>query len=268
MSAEDKKLTIIVPTHDSYIDVFAIFFRLFKKYWPDCPYELVLSCNAFVPEEGQFEGVKIINNPEDCLITNRIYNAAVQYPSEYYLVLLEDMFFGKTVDTQRFESLISDLKKDCVSYCRLMPSETKKKLKLEYPPKCKPYAISLMGFICNTDFVEENFKENISGWDYEGLQLKKNLQYTKKERFESAVICTGNPLNLIHGIAKGKWIRSAYKKIRKRNPELDLSGREKLSVGATVKSRISSLSRVLSPKQRFKLKKFLSKLGFKFTTEY
>lgn len=268
MSVTDNELTIIVPTHDSYIDVFAIFIQLFKKYWPDCPYRLILSCNTFTPAEGQFDGVEVLNNGEDCQITGRIYNAAKCYPSKYYLVLLEDMFFEKPVDSAEFAVLLKDIDERAVSYCRLMPAKSGKKTKFVYPSKAQPYAISLMAFICDDKFVQDNFKQNMSGWAYEGIQLKNTLDHSKKELFENAVICSGNPLNLIHGISKGKWIRKSYKKIKKHNGEINLAGREKLSVGATVKSNISSCSRILSPKQRIKLKRFLRKLGFKFTTDY
>ena len=268
MSATDNGLTIIVPTHDSYIDVFAIFLQLFRKYWPDFPYKLVLSCTSFVPEDGRFEGVEVLNNGDDCQIIGRIHNAAKRYPSAYYLVLLEDMFFEKPVDGAKFADLMTKIDERGISYCRLMPAKGGRKIKLSYPSKVQPYAISLMAFICDNAFVREYFENDMSGWEFEGLQLKKTLDYCKKERFESAVICSGNPLNLIHGIAKGKWIRKAHGKIKRRNREINLEGRERLSIGATVKSKIFALARGLSPKRRVRWKRFLSKLGFKFTTDY
>ena len=38
-----KDLTIFVNTSDNFEDCWEPFFKLFKLYWPDCPYPIVLS---------------------------------------------------------------------------------------------------------------------------------------------------------------------------------------------------------------------------------
>lgn len=35
--------TIVVSTCDAYRDLWPAFFALFKRYWPDCPYKIVLN---------------------------------------------------------------------------------------------------------------------------------------------------------------------------------------------------------------------------------
>ena len=43
-----KNLTIIVNTCDDYSDVLSIFFKSFEKWWPDCPYPIVITKNIFM----------------------------------------------------------------------------------------------------------------------------------------------------------------------------------------------------------------------------
>lgn len=260
-----ERLTIIVPTHDSYIDLFAVFLRLFKKNWANCPYRLVLSCNEYPATE--YKNINVVNNSEDTLITMRVSNAAHKFPADYYLVLLEDMFIDKPVDDERFAEILDFSDKNGLHYCGLNLKLAKKNSYM-FTSKAEPYGISFGAFICDNYFIENYLNKNITGWDFENEQLKLTLQYKKKEKFTDCAHCTGNPLNIIHGIDKGRWIRTAKKAIGKDNPEIDLGDRPLLGRKETIKRKLYSVSKIFKPKSRARIKKFLRHFGFKFTTDY
>ena len=264
---ERAEVTIIVPTHDSYLDVFAVFVRLFKKNWADCPYKLVLSCNEY-PASEEYHDLEVVNNSSDAMILSRICNAARTFPAEYYLILLEDMFIDKPVDIERFKEVLDFSKEHGLHYCNLSNGKHKKKNKFVFPSKALPYGISIGAFVCNDEFLNKYFSRNISGWDFENEQLELTLQYKKKEKFTECAHCYGNPLHITHGISKGQWIRSANKTIRKRNPEIDLGERSLLSRGETFKNKLYSVAKIFGPRSRARLKKMLRHFGFTFTTDF
>lgn len=262
---EREELRIIIPTHDSYIDVFAVFIQLFEKNWKDCPYRLVLSCNGYAGTE--YKNIDVVNNPGDAMITARVRNAAEKFPAENYLILLEDMFIDKPVNNGRFAEVLEFFKKAGLHYCKLN-FKCAKENEYTFPSKATPYGISFGAFICDNEYIDRNFDKNITGWDFENEQLKETLGHKKKEKFTDCAQCNGNPLNIVHGIHKGKWIRSAKKQIEKDNPEVDLGKRERLSRKETFKNRIYSAANRIGPKTRVRIKRILKHLGFKFTTDF
>lgn len=261
-----EKVTIIVPTHDSCIDLFTVFMQLFNKNWSECPYKLVLSCNQYAAEE-QYPEISVVHNSEDALITTRVRSAAQKFPAEFYLILLEDMFIDKPVDNVRVAEILDFLEKNRVHYCSLNFKSSKRNTYL-FPSMAQPYGIAFGAFICDDCFIEKYLNKNITGWDFENEQLELTLQHKKKEKFADCAHCNGNPLNIVHGISKGKWIRSAKKTIQKHNPEINLGGRQLVNRRETFKNKIYSAARIFGPRSRARLKKVLRHFGFKFTTKF
>lgn len=264
---ERERVTIIVPTHDSYLDLFAVFAELFRKNWADCPYRLVLSCNEY-PAAEEYPSYCVVNNPADDLILARVRNAALAYPAKYYLILLEDMFIDRPVYGGRFEEVLDFAEQNGLHYCNLSNFKPAKRNKFVFPSKAMPYGISFGAFLCDDAFIDAHFSRNISGWDFENEQLRLTLQHKKREKFTDCAHCNGNPLNIVHGISKGKWIRSAKRTIQKHNPEIDLGGRQLLSRGETFKNKMYSAAQVFGPRSRARLKRLLRHFGFKFTTDF
>ena len=47
----DKNLTILVTSCDKYSDLWIPFIKLFRKFWSDCPYKLVLISESIICKE-------------------------------------------------------------------------------------------------------------------------------------------------------------------------------------------------------------------------
>ncbi len=101
MKQTNNKITILVSSCDKYEDAWEPFFRLFNKYWQDCPYSFVLST-----ETKQFScdylNVKTINCDKSFSWGKRLKNAVNEIESEYILFFLDDFFVRDNVEVTVF----------------------------------------------------------------------------------------------------------------------------------------------------------------------
>ena len=108
-----KDLTIFVNTSDNFEDCWEPFFKLFKLYWPDCPYPIVLNTET---KEYKYEGLDIICSKvslgeskrlgwSECLI-----RALDGIATPYILYLQEDYFLESHVNDVILGELLDELK--------------------------------------------------------------------------------------------------------------------------------------------------------------
>jgi len=101
MKVKTNDCTIIVSSCDAYSDIWDAFFTLFKKYWPDCPYKIVLNTETLQYSYPDLD-IDVINAPRaEMSWTARLKNVVEQVDSEQILFLLDDFFFYDYVDTRR-----------------------------------------------------------------------------------------------------------------------------------------------------------------------
>ena len=142
-----------MPTHKSYLDVAELSEKLYLKYWPKCPFNIILSTNS---TDYTFSMFKCFKNAESDEYIRRIYNAANSFDSEFYLILGEDNFITYKIDENLIYDTLDYLKQNNINYCRLIPPE-KKNSNLTFTSirKNKPYGITGAGFICTRDYINK-----------------------------------------------------------------------------------------------------------------
>ena len=257
-----------MPTHESYLDVAELSERLYLKYWPLCPYKVIISTN---PSKKKFAFFQYFENADNDEYIRRIYNAANAYDAEYYLIIGEDNFITYSIDEKLIRYTLDYLDCNNINYCRLIPPERKsKQLFFSKIRKNKPYGITGAGFICSKEFINKELTDNINGWQFENEMLKRTLQFSGKDYFNDCVASSQDILNSVHGIRHGMWIPSSYKLIKKINPEFYFNVRpfakENLSYYLSEKAGV--IYKSIPTKTRFKIKKMLSRIGFEFATEF
>ena len=124
-NSNPDKCIIVVPTHSSYLDVCDIFFKLFYKYWPDCPYKIVLAITG--NSNCQLPGNTQVVYCDDYSLPGCIRKVAEQYDSLSYMVFLGDSFFIKTVDTLKVQDMVNEFIQRKLRYCRLHIQKMKSK---------------------------------------------------------------------------------------------------------------------------------------------
>lgn len=264
-----NRLIFIIPTHSSYLDVAKIAEQLFVKYWDNCPYPVIVSTNKI--DKNPFSVFKVMENSDSDEFVRRIYNAAMEFEADYYLIINEDRFLNEEIENNQLEAVLKYMDQHKIDFCRFIPGSRSNKTKLKFSKisKAEPYGYNLAGCICTLQYIQDNMSENINGWVYENQKLEDTLLYEKDEYFENSVKLNVDILHSVHGIRKNQWIPKSYKIICQNNPEIDFSirGVAENSLGYILRDSLSGVMKKISPRTRKKIKIILGRVGFKFTTK-
>jgi hypothetical protein len=111
MAYQRKDLTVVINTCDAYEDVLSIFFHAFNKYWPDCPYPVVINT-----ESKQYLHKATVNN----YISNngfddwgkRFGKTLDWIETEFVLVVYDDFILDDYIDGNRLIEIVEALKEN------------------------------------------------------------------------------------------------------------------------------------------------------------
>jgi hypothetical protein len=111
-----EPLSILVISCDKYADVWPIFFRLFFKYWPDCPFKIYLSSNLKEYEDPRIQSIKV---GKDISWGSNLQVALSKITSKYVLTFLEDFLIFKPIDTNKIKRQFENIQQLDGHYLRL-----------------------------------------------------------------------------------------------------------------------------------------------------
>lgn len=262
---ENKNVKIIVSVSSCYKDIADLFFYCMKKNWPDCPFDCIVSFND--EKFNQYSKYSYVGQKKDTIPDN-IRNITNKYKADFYICLLGDAFISNAVNTKNVLKLIKYMEINKISYCNLFPLRKKNKL-ITYIKNTDVYSMSFIAFIASNDFINKEFKNGVTDFEFEEKWLKSALENSnQKYVLKDKIINSSNILNIVHGIQKGVWIRKSYNYMKK-NGLLVNSNRNKMSIIQEIIFSIRVKAQIfLPPKFRYVLKKLLSKCGMKFSTTY
>ena len=148
--------TVLVTSCDAYRDVEAPFLKLFRKYWPDCPFELVVN-----GETSAVEGFdRMLLSGKGKTWSQMLVEALDRIETPYVIMLMNDYFLESTVDTGLILRRLSEAKeKDAINY-RLCPD----------PPRAvknTAYSVSCKAGIWNREFLRDLAAKTKSAWEFE-----------------------------------------------------------------------------------------------------
>ena len=148
--------TVLVTSCDAYRDVEGPFLALFRRYWPDCPFELVVS-----GETGAEKGFdRAVLSGRGKTWSQMLVEALDAVATPYVLMLMNDYFLSSPVDTPRLLGLLEEAKsRDALNY-RLCPD----------PPRAvknTAYAVSCKAGFWNRLFLRELAAKTRSAWEFE-----------------------------------------------------------------------------------------------------
>ncbi|HET6991917.1 MAG TPA: hypothetical protein VFJ43_11365, partial [Bacteroidia bacterium] len=233
----DSDIAVLVLSCDKYSDAWNPFFKLFRKYWPTCPFPVYLGTN----ESGfDFAGVNILHSGKALDWSSDTIAILGQIPQDYIILLLEDYFLEKPVDEEWLNECIRFTKEKNASFMRIASfrkdhfsmyafDETKENAKFGISRPDAPYRINLQAGIWNrTDFLQLITKGE-SPWEFEVNGSVRSVSSSKPvlgitEASGSDVIAGPIPY-LCTAITKGTWMREAIELCKKENIELDLKSR-------------------------------------------
>ena len=264
-----KDICFYVSSPYSYKDIFDVYYQTFQKFAAKSSIPLVLSSNY----DAIYEGIQIISSDDinDSWVTRSI-DALKQIKTKYVLLSCDDMFLiNEFLDNEIFH-IVDVMDKLNINFCRLKPRKKGVQVSGEdyliYEYQSIPYAKNLQIGIFNREYLLNVLGDGkLSAWDIEANWLKES--YLAKNIPFKDVICVSKPiLKIVHAVDKGKLYPSAIKEIKRIGLDINTE-REVMPVIRELKLHIYGLWGTLLPnKSRYILKRILSKIGFKFTTEY
>lgn len=240
MSVTD--LTILVNSTDSFEDCWAPFFQLFRTYWAECPYPIVLNTET---KDFTFSGLNVRSARTQATGRNGgkptwstcLMECLSQIRSPYILYVQEDYFVNAHVDADtvaRFTAIMAD---EGYAHIRLMEVEQPG----FYRPSLKynelweiaqnaPYRISLQAGLWAVDRLRSYLRPKESAWQFE------RWGSIRAHRVDDVLLCP-NLEQLNHhsrqifpyvptGIIRGKWYGPAVVELfRQHGIDIDYSVR-------------------------------------------
>ena len=218
----DKRLSIYVSSPDSYADVFSVFLEGYRKYWPDCPYEFILTTNT-----KEYEGIHCICNGEknDSWVSRTIA-ALPKIKSKYILLMCDDLIISGTINNDKIEHILDYMDSHNINFCRLNPLVIGEKIDelpiLRKVNKQTPYAVNLQIGIFNIDYFRNLLADgSLSAWDIEA-QINQKASVAKNENFEDIVTVSQYVIPYVHGVYKGMWKRRSVRMINRKGIKFNI----------------------------------------------
>jgi hypothetical protein len=160
-------MKVVISTHDDYAWIVPVFLHFYKKYWPDNPYETVI-----ITENDHIDGTVFYTRGVSW--SSGLIKYLKQSDDDKILLLLEDCFLDKPIDTERVQHAenLCNGNVGCVNlkgperYRKNHSIKSKVKGFGEYPLNAK-YSVSILPVIYQKDYLLDVLRENEGIWKTE-----------------------------------------------------------------------------------------------------
>lgn len=269
---EDKDLSVLIIGYDGYKDVWDIDMYLLNKYWSNRP-KTYLATSVLKP---QYDGVEILAAGEKSEWSKKAYNALKEIKTKYVLLMLEDFFVSSPVDNNLVLDSLQLIKDNNIKFYQILVQLIKSSWEKGKPflgnkhikiiPQRKKYPLNLQAAIWDREFLMNAIgTDNYNAWQFEIKQISSNTINVEKIEY---LIDDRNILNIEHTIVQSKYLRAPLKRLKRREPCIDFSGREVLSRKENLKYRFKLLMYSLTPQCLVKpFKKIGKLLSIDFVTD-
>ncbi len=181
-------LTIFVNTSDNFEDCWHPFFSLFQRYWPDCPYPIVLNTET---KDYNFSGINITCAKVSSGEVNRLgwseclARALDGINTPYILYLQEDYFLESAVKADVLKELLDLMRAGQADVIRLSEAvdagpwhTTDSNLIWAVDQKAK-WRFSLQAALWRKDLLRKQIRQHESPWQLEsfgGSRLRRSKE--------------------------------------------------------------------------------------------
>lgn len=248
---EDKNISILIVGYDGYKDVWDIDVYLLNKYWTNRP-QTYLATSVLKPN---YENIEVITAGDKSEWSKKAYTALKEIRTKYVLLLLEDFFISSPVNNDLVVNSLRLIEDNNIKFYQVLvqlfrstwekgaPFQGNKRIHII--PRDKKYPLNLQAAIWDREFLLETIGEgNYNAWQFEIRQNENsNINVDKIEY----LIDDRNILNIEHTIVQSKYLRSPLKRLKKKEPQIDFSNREILSVKENFKYQLKLLMYSLTP---------------------
>lgn len=217
--------SVLIPSCDKYSDLWRPFFTMFWRNWPDCPYRVYLGSNYQAFEHPKVKNI-LVGPDKDW--TSGVRKMVQALETEYVLMMLEDFFIRKPVDSKRITFSLNALKRLNGHRLRLDPPERRPILPMEEFPdlvklmKGTPYRVNLQPTIWRVESLLSIMCDGESAAEFE----VKASERSNKDPDGYYCLRNERPIEWKHHVVeKGKWFLPEARRFEKAGIGCDFSRR-------------------------------------------
>ena len=214
--------TVLVCSCDKYADLLAPFATLWRKYWPDCPFETVLVTETAPENSFCFNRVVACGHGKPWCHNLSIALEAIATP--YVLMLMDDYLLVSPVDSSLVLRRLSEAKKFDVASLRLNPLPPGRRTwpdsDLLEMPKNVAYCVTCQTSIWNREFLLDLAKRNKSAWEFE-----RYGSFAVGDETRPLLVTPTKEFPFVDAVHKGYWEKFGVKCLADNGIDYDFSRR-------------------------------------------
>lgn len=218
---EPSDCTVVIASCDKYADLLAPFSALWRQFWPDCPYRVVLVTETAPAGEGLcFDEVLAMGGGHSW--GWRLSRALARVGSPRVILLCDDYFLCDRVDTEKIASRVrQSLDLDALNL-RLIPNPATAVPRPDDPTlgayrKNTAYCIATQAGIWDREFLAELAGRTASIWEFE-----RRGSYSFEDEDGRPILCTlSKEFPFVDAVHKGYWEPSGLQLCRENGVAVD-----------------------------------------------
>lgn len=233
----NKELAIIVYSCERNSDMWIVFSILFRKYWAECPFEVILVTDSYKgnaesgiyeDEAGETVFSKIVVCDGDWSYMIKTAIDAVETP--FVSLWMDDYLLCDYVQEHVLKKYIEIMRRYHAANVRLVSpvswpeSYVKKRKDVGIWKPGTAYSMSTQIGIWDVNFLKRNIKDGWSAWDFE---RKGSLEIKDKEH--PVLVALDYVFPYEEGVRRGKWMDQGVRLCRRNNIDLDFERRKQMS---------------------------------------
>jgi hypothetical protein len=199
---------LLVMSCDGYSELWAPFFSLLKRHWPDCPFPVFLGAGI---KSWNGDGVCTLKSSiEDRDWSGRLYEYLGQISQPNILMMLDDFFLRRHVSTDIVLECLSFAKSaNAIQVCLIpFPGPSGRldtsKIVGESAPGM-PYRLNSQAAIWNRSVLRELLRPGESIWEFEQFGNIRALAYAHGFYAARQAVLPYQGLMGHHVIQRGRW---------------------------------------------------------------
>ena len=224
MISKTVECTVVVCSCDKYADLLRPFAALWRRFWPDCPFETVLVTETDPGIDG-FN--RVIACGSGMNWASRLEKALGELAVPYVLMLCDDYFLSAPVDTPTILRRLEQAKALDAVNVRLIPnpapnagnSKSAEYGLFEYR-KNTAYCIATQAGIWNREFLRGLARGKSSIWEFE-----RYGSFALGEERRPLLVTPTKEFPFIDAVHKGHWEKFGIAACRENGVEVDFAAR-------------------------------------------
>ena len=203
---QSDRMSLLVMSCDRYADLWNPMSDCLNRFWPDCPFEILLSTETASPEtETAFH--RVVHSARAAW-SGRLLDTLNSIATPYTMLLLDDLWPSLPIPTVAVEEILDLMERDAIGSVHLRNEGTdqrdyEKDSAYRIYASGAPYRISASASIWNTAFLQSVLRPEESAWEFERIG-----SYREEALKLPVLVCKNSPLSVVcdsGAVEQGRW---------------------------------------------------------------